>query len=110
MDSTTASCSSALQTVRLATGQVHRLTGPLRGSRLCVMSGCVWVTQPGELDDHFLSAGGQLVLSGRGPVVLEGVGPGLAELRVPRRAARIVAPLARMRRHLFRRWVPAGAR
>ena len=43
-----------------------------RGTRIAVSAGRLWVTVPGDLDDHFIRAGEELVLARGGRVVLEG--------------------------------------
>lgn len=44
------------------------------GQVLYVLSGRLWVTQPGDAADHFVHAGDELVLSG-GRIVIEGDDP-----------------------------------
>jgi len=41
------------------------------GQRLVVLSGRVWLTEPGDPDDHFLHAGESHPIASNGPVVIE---------------------------------------
>lgn len=52
------------------------------GARLEVAGGRLWVTQPDDLDDHFLAAGESMRLGSDGPVVIESDGACAAVLRV----------------------------
>jgi hypothetical protein len=45
-----------------------------RGWCLHLASGRLWLTEPGDPDDHFLSAGQTHVVRRRGPVVIENIG------------------------------------
>ena len=53
----------------------HRATLRLqlrRGTRIAVAAGRIWLTECGDLDDHFVAAGGEHVVRRGGPVVIEG--------------------------------------
>ncbi len=55
--------------LQLADGELLRWTQAV-AVRLRVIAGRVWVTRPGELDDHFLDAGDQLRLDARSRVLI----------------------------------------
>lgn len=59
--------------LRLSAGAVLSLR-PVRATRLRVLSGRAWVTQTGDDRDHFVDAGGTLVLAPRCMTVLEADG------------------------------------
>jgi hypothetical protein len=73
--------SGPARTLRLAPRRIVRLH-PAPGSVVSVAAGRVWLTQPGDCADHFVSAGERLRLSGRGPVLVESDGAGGAVLRL----------------------------
>lgn len=65
--------SRKLSLVNLAPGELRRLDGAA-GLRLELLQGRLWLTQPGDPDDHFLRAGQGLRLqAGRG-VLLQSEG------------------------------------
>ena len=51
------------------------------GARIAVQSGCVWLTQAGDANDYFVSAGDSHVVTRPGRVVIESLTP-QAVLRV----------------------------
>jgi ferric-dicitrate binding protein FerR (iron transport regulator) len=51
--------------------------------RLRVLAGRVWVTRPGDLDDHFLGAGEQLRLDARSRVLIGAEGEARLALEPP---------------------------
>lgn len=55
--------------LQLSDGELLRWTQAV-AVRLRVLAGRVWVTRPGELDDHFLDAGDQLRLDARSRVLI----------------------------------------
>lgn len=55
--------------LQLADGELLRWTQAV-AVHLRVIAGRVWVTRPGELDDHFLDAGDQLRLDARSRVLI----------------------------------------
>ncbi len=55
--------------LQLSDGQLLRWTQAV-AVRLRVVAGRVWVTRPGDLDDHFLDAGDQLRLDARSRVLI----------------------------------------
>lgn len=55
--------------LQLADGELLRWTQAV-AVRLRVIAGRVWVTRPGDLDDHFLDAGDQLRLEARSRVLI----------------------------------------
>ena len=56
-----------------------------RGACIAVGAGRIWLTERGDLDDHFIDAGGQHVVRRAGPVVLQGESALPARIRVKRR-------------------------
>lgn len=56
--------------LRLSAGALLSLR-PRRATRLRVLSGRAWVTQAGDSRDHFVGAGGMLVLAPRCLTVLQ---------------------------------------
>lgn len=55
---------------RLAPGETATLHG-LAGRWLRVQRGRIWLTEPGDPDDHFVGRGQCLRIAGDGPVVLQ---------------------------------------
>ncbi len=55
-----------------------------RGTCIDVAAGRIWLTEPGDLDDHFVAAGGRHVVRRGGRVVLEGDSALPARVRVTR--------------------------
>jgi hypothetical protein len=55
--------------LQLSDGQLLRWTQSV-AVRLRVVTGRVWVTRPGDPDDHFLDAGDQLRLDARSRVLI----------------------------------------
>ena len=55
---------------------------------LRVTAGRVWVTQPGDPDDHFIDAGGHLPLAPRSAVLIGAEGPAQIAIEAPRAAWR----------------------
>ena len=55
-----------------------------RGSRITVGAGRIWLTECGDLDDHFIEAGADHVVRRGGPVVLEGDSALPARVRILR--------------------------
>lgn len=55
--------------LQLSDGQLLRWTQAV-AVRLRVVAGRVWITRPGDPDDHFLDAGDQLRLDARSPVLI----------------------------------------
>ena len=56
------------------------------GTRVRVLCGGVWLTEQGELDDHFARAGDELRLAAPGRAVIEGIGRSRIEVaHAPRR-------------------------
>lgn len=51
------------------------------GARIAVQAGCVWLTQAGDANDYFVSAGDSHVVTRPGRVVIESLTP-QAALRV----------------------------
>jgi Protein of unknown function (DUF2917) len=63
---------------RLDGAQVAAYVGKLKGHRLEVTSGAVWVTQSGDTADYILSAGAKLTITHPGMVVIQPARPGSA--------------------------------
>lgn len=55
-----------------------------RGSCIEVAAGRIWLTEPGDADDHFIAAGGRHLVRRGGRVVLEGDSAVPARVRVRR--------------------------
>jgi hypothetical protein len=75
-------------TLTLPVGATQTLRG-CAGALLEVTSGRLWITEPGDPDDHFLSRGDTRRLCGNGPVVLQSDGACAAALRIVRRHERL---------------------
>lgn len=60
--------------LQLSDGQLLRWTQAV-AVRLRVVAGRVWVTRPGDPDDHFLDAGDHLRLDARSQVLIGAEGP-----------------------------------
>lgn len=58
----------------LAPGTLRRLGG-CAGRQITVLQGRLWLTEPGDADDHFVAAGHTRVLFSDGPVVIENDSP-----------------------------------
>jgi DUF2917 family protein len=71
----------ATRLLTLPTGEARTLRRSA-GSRIDVVSGRVWLTVPGDLDDYFVAGGESMLLPGNGPVVIQSDGRGAAVLRV----------------------------
>jgi hypothetical protein len=65
----------------LPIGAVHVLRQQA-GARLEVASGRVWLTVPGDPDDHFVAGGQSMPLQHDGPIVIQSDGDGPALLRI----------------------------
>ncbi len=50
------------------------------GSRVRVLYGCAWLTQPGESGDTVLRAGQEHGLRGQGPALIEGLEPSRVQI------------------------------
>lgn len=55
------------------------------GARVVCLHGELWVTQPGDLDDHFMREGDILVLDRTGPTLVSAEANSLVRLDVRRR-------------------------
>jgi Protein of unknown function (DUF2917) len=66
--------------LRLAPDAVMSLRLP-RGACISVMAGRLWLTEPNDADDHFVSAGFEYTVRRGGVVVLESDGAVAAEFR-----------------------------
>lgn len=52
----------------------------IRGERVRVMSGRVWLTEEGDLNDSFLASGEEVALGGHGLAVIEALTPARVQL------------------------------
>jgi len=75
---------AADRTLPLARNATLALRLP-RGACIAVGAGRIWLTERGDLDDHFIDAGGRHVVRRAGPVVLQGESALPARIRVKRR-------------------------
>jgi hypothetical protein len=82
---------------RLAAGEILRL-GEWPGE-LSVVDGRIWLTRPGDPDDHWLHSGEAMALRRSDGAVVEAGGPGAATLRWT--PLREVGPMAAARRGLL---------
>lgn len=73
--------------LHLADGQLLRWNQAVAVS-LRVTAGRVWVTQPGDPDDHFVDAGGALTLAPRSAVLIGAEGPAQVAIEARRAAWR----------------------
>jgi hypothetical protein len=78
-----------------------RLINASEGLLLEVQSGCLWLTRPGETEDHFLVAGARIALHGTLVLIQSDRHPGASRLEAARYrlsplegAARAMAPAA----------------
>ena len=55
----------------------------IRGERVRVVSGRVWLTEEGDLNDEFLASGEEVALGGHGLAVLEALTPARVQLVEP---------------------------
>jgi hypothetical protein len=62
-----------IRTIDLDHGQMM-VAKDLRGNRVQVLFGGIWLTEEGQLDDRFAFAGGELGLTRNGRAVIEGLG------------------------------------
>jgi hypothetical protein len=79
--SATTTRQSPAPVLTLAPGQVRSLHR-CAGRQLTLVLGQIWLTEPGDLDDHFLRCGQTRVLMSEGQVVIEndGAAPALYRL------------------------------
>ena len=61
--------------VRLGYREIYQQDGDLRGVKIISMEGQVWVTQPGDPDDHTLGPGECFTINRPGRVVVQGMNP-----------------------------------
>jgi hypothetical protein len=75
-------------------GSGHRFLelAPARGQRVIVMSGQVWITQSGDVEDHVLRSGESLTLASPGVAMVSAFGTADVEV-VPAPAPATSAPL-----------------
>ncbi len=58
---------------RLGAGKLFELRGDHRGDRIDLTDGIVWVTQPGDLEDHLLMSGDSLLITRPGRIIAQGL-------------------------------------
>ncbi len=58
--------------VRLAGREILRLEGSSRGTKITVTSGRSWISRAGDPEDHILSCGEAMVVSGKGLILAQG--------------------------------------
>jgi hypothetical protein len=71
----------ATPSMTLPIGQTHTLRRRA-GARIEVTSGRVWLTVPGDPDDHFIAGGESMLLRHDGPIVIQSDGGRSAVLRI----------------------------
>jgi hypothetical protein len=59
--------------VRIRARSTFHLLGNHRGERIDVLTGLVWLTQPGDTEDHLLRRGESFVITHTGTVVAQGM-------------------------------------
>src|SRR5678815_2097027 len=67
-----------------------------RGERVRVLSGRVWVTEEGDLNDEFLASGEEVALGGQGLAVIEALTPARVQLVAPQSLWTAVKNAARL--------------
>lgn len=58
---------------RLSPKSFIRLLGNHAGEQVTCLGGIAWLTEPGSLDDIFLSNGESFTITGKGPVLIQGM-------------------------------------
>lgn len=74
--------STVLKTLDLPAGTLVPLSS-IRGERVRVVSGCVWLTEEADLNDSFLASGEEVALGGHGLAVIEALTPARIQLVEP---------------------------
>ncbi|MEO8186427.1 MAG: DUF2917 domain-containing protein [Burkholderiaceae bacterium] len=67
----------------------------VRGERVRVLSGRVWLTEEGDLNDEFLASGEEVALGGHGLAVIEALTPARVQLVEPQNLSNAVKNAAR---------------
>ena len=67
----------------------------IRGERVRVLSGRVWLTEEGDLNDAFLASGEEVALGGHGLAVIEALTPARVQLVEPQSLWNAVKKAAR---------------
>ena len=58
---------------QLGVGGLYELQGDHRGDRIDLTAGMVWITQPGDPEDHLLQLGDSLLITRPGRVIAQGM-------------------------------------
>jgi Protein of unknown function (DUF2917) len=74
--------------------QQIRMINASEGLRLEVLSGCLWLTRPGDAVDRFLVAGGHMVLHEKQVLIQSDRHPGLTGASATAAARYVLTPLA----------------
>jgi hypothetical protein len=72
---------AAMASMTLPIGEARTLRH-FAGARIEVTNGRIWLTEPGDLDDHFVGSGESMLLHQDGPVVIQSDGRSAAVLRI----------------------------
>jgi hypothetical protein len=59
--------------MQLGKKDVFTLMGDQRLTRIKCLEGSLWVTQPGDTEDHILDPGQSFIVNHSGPVIIEGI-------------------------------------
>jgi hypothetical protein len=74
--------STVFKTLDLPSGTLVPFSS-VRGERMRVLSGRVWLTEEGDLNDSFLASGEEVALGGHGLAVIEALTPARVQLVEP---------------------------
>ena len=75
---------TVLKTLSLAGGTLVPFSS-IRGERVRVLSGRVWLTEEGDLHDALLASGEEVALGGHGLAVIEALSPARVQVLQPQR-------------------------
>jgi hypothetical protein len=70
--------------VNIGARSTFHLLGNHRGDRIDVLTGLIWVTQPGDTEDHLLRRGESFVITHTGTVVAQGMAESALRVVQPR--------------------------
>ncbi len=87
--------STVFKTLDLPGGTLLPISS-IRGERVRVLSGRVWLTEEGDLNDEFLASGEEVALGGHGLAVLEALTPARVQLVEPQSLWTVVKNAARL--------------
>jgi hypothetical protein len=85
---------TVLKTLDLSSGTLVPFSS-IRGERVRVLSGRVWLTEEGDLHDLLLAKGQEIALGGHGLAVIEALSPACVQLLEPQSVWNLVRSGAR---------------